>query len=114
MIPVGRTVIVPANGSLPNIVLSPSVPFKLKRVFERERFDVLHLHEPMTPAICVATLAVAKCAIVATWHAAGELGWMRFGLPVLGLPAGPDRPPDRRLRAGADLGRALAPRTTSR
>src|SRR5204862_4966809 len=38
VIPVGRTVIVPANGSLPNLVLSPSVPFKLKRVFARERF----------------------------------------------------------------------------
>ena len=31
VIPVGRTVIVPANGSLPNIVLSPSVPFKIGR-----------------------------------------------------------------------------------
>src|SRR3954451_12941950 len=60
VIPVGRTVIVPANGSLPNLVLNPSVPFKLRRVLGRERFDVLHLHEPMTPAICVATLAVAK------------------------------------------------------
>jgi phosphatidylinositol alpha-mannosyltransferase len=85
VIPVGRTVIVPANGSLPNIVLSPSVPFKLKKVFARERFDVLHLHEPMTPAICVSTLAVAKCALVATWHAAGGLGWMRTGLPSWGF-----------------------------
>jgi phosphatidyl-myo-inositol alpha-mannosyltransferase len=85
VIPVGRTVIVPANGSLPNIVLSPRVPFKLKKVFARERFDVLHLHEPMTPAICVSTLAVAKCALVATWHAAGGLGWMRTGLPSWGF-----------------------------
>src|SRR5229473_5967716 len=74
VIPVGRSVIVPANGSLPNLVLSPSVPFKLKRVFERERFDVLHLHEPMTPAICICTLALARCALVATWHAAGPVG----------------------------------------
>ena len=85
MIPVGRTVIVPANGSLPNICLSPRVPFKLKRVFAQERFDVLHLHEPMTPAVCVATLALAKCALVATWHAAGGLNWMRYGLPSWGF-----------------------------
>jgi phosphatidyl-myo-inositol alpha-mannosyltransferase len=85
VIPVGRTVIVPANGSLPNIVLSPNVPFKLKKVFRREQFDVLHLHEPMTPAICVSTLALAKCALVATWHAAGGLGWMRVGLPSWGF-----------------------------
>lgn len=85
VIPVGRTVIVPANGSLPNLVLNPKVPFKLKRVFAREAFDVLHLHEPMSPAICVSTLAVATCALVATWHAAGALGWMRMGLPFWGF-----------------------------
>jgi phosphatidylinositol alpha-mannosyltransferase len=84
VIPVGRTVIAPANGSLPNICLSPTVPLRLKRVFAEERFDVLHLHEPMTPVICVSALAVARCAIVATWHAAGDLGWMRYGLPLWG------------------------------
>ena len=49
VIPVGRSVIVPANGALPNIVLSPRAIPRIKRVLERERFDVLHLHEPMTP-----------------------------------------------------------------
>ena len=58
VIPVGRSVIVPANGSLPNIVLSPRTVLRIKRALERERFDVLHLHEPMTPAICVATLSM--------------------------------------------------------
>ena len=72
--PVGRSVIVPANGSLPNIVLSPRSFFRIRRVLERERFDVLHLHEPMTPAICIAVLALAKTPIVATFHASGELG----------------------------------------
>jgi phosphatidyl-myo-inositol alpha-mannosyltransferase len=79
VIPVGRSVIVPANGSLPNIVLSPRAFFRVKAAIERERFDVLHLHEPMTPAICIATLAVAKCPMVATFHASGELGWMKLG-----------------------------------
>jgi phosphatidylinositol alpha-mannosyltransferase len=85
VIPVGRSVIVPANRSLPNIVLSPSTPFKIKRVLARERFDVLHLHEPMTPAICVATLAYARCPVVATFHAAGHLGWHVLGLPMWGF-----------------------------
>ena len=38
VIPVGRSVIVPANGSLPNIVLSPRSIFRVRRVLERERF----------------------------------------------------------------------------
>jgi len=85
VIPVGRSVIVPANGSLPNIVLSPSAFRSIRRALERERFDVLHLHEPMTPAICVSVLALARCPIVATWHAAGALGWMRLGRPMWGF-----------------------------
>jgi phosphatidyl-myo-inositol alpha-mannosyltransferase len=85
VIPVGRSVIVPANGSLPNIVLSPRTVLRIKRALAREKFDVLHLHEPMTPAICVATLALAKCPIVATFHASGDLGWMRLGLTAWGF-----------------------------
>jgi phosphatidylinositol alpha-mannosyltransferase len=85
VIAVGRSVIVPANGSLPNIVLSPRSFFRVRRHLEREQFDVLHLHEPMTPAICVATLALAKAPIVATFHASGDLGWMRLGMPAWGF-----------------------------
>jgi phosphatidylinositol alpha-mannosyltransferase len=87
VIPVGRSVIVPANGSLPNIVLSPRTVPRIKRALERERFDVLHLHEPMTPAICIAALALARCPIVATFHASGDLGWMKLGLPGWGFLA---------------------------
>jgi phosphatidyl-myo-inositol alpha-mannosyltransferase len=87
VLPVGRSVIVPANGSLPNIVLSPTSVARIKRILQRERFDVLHLHEPMTPAICIAVLAMARCPIVATHHASGELGWMRAATPVWGFLA---------------------------
>jgi phosphatidyl-myo-inositol alpha-mannosyltransferase len=85
VIPVGRSVIVPANGSLPNIVLGPRTVGRIRRVLETERFDVLHLHEPMTPAICTATLAWAPCPVVATFHASGELGWLKGGKVVWGF-----------------------------
>ncbi|MDW8339303.1 MAG: glycosyltransferase family 4 protein [Thermoleophilia bacterium] len=85
VIPLGRSVIVPANGSLPNIVLSPRAYFRIKRALERERFDVLHLHEPMTPAICTAVLVLARTPLVATFHASGELRWMRYGKPLWGF-----------------------------
>ena len=85
VLPVGRSVIVPANGSLPNIVLSPRAYFRMRSVLERERFDVLHLHEPMTPAICTAALLLARCPVVATFHASGDLGWMKVGGPLWGF-----------------------------
>jgi phosphatidylinositol alpha-mannosyltransferase len=84
VIPVGRSVIVPANGSLPNIVLSPRTYGRIRRALERERFDVLHLHEPMAPAICTATLVLARTPLVATFHSSGDLGWMRLGKPFWG------------------------------
>jgi phosphatidylinositol alpha-mannosyltransferase len=85
IIPVGRSVVVPANGSLPNIVLSPRSVGRIRRVLAEEQFDVVHLHEPMTPAICVATLALARCPIVATHHAHGDLGWMGPALHFWGF-----------------------------
>ena len=87
MIPIGRSVIVPANGSLPNIILSPRAIFRIKRVLEQERFDVLHLHEPMTPVTCISVLALATAPIVATHHASGELGWMKPAIPAWGFLA---------------------------
>jgi len=77
ILPVGRSVVVPANGSLPNIVLSPRTIGRVRRILAEEQFDVVHAHEPMTPAICVAALAFARCPIVVTHHAHGELKWMR-------------------------------------
>ena len=85
VIAVGRSVIVPANGSLPNIVLSPRSVFRITRALERERFDVIHLHEPMTPTICLTALIRARCPIVATFHASGELGWMKYCAPLWGF-----------------------------
>jgi phosphatidylinositol alpha-mannosyltransferase len=85
IVPVGRSVVVPANGSLPNIVLSPSAVGRIRRILREEQFDVVHLHEPMTPAICVATLALGKMPMVATWHAQGDLGWMRPALRFWGF-----------------------------
>jgi phosphatidylinositol alpha-mannosyltransferase len=85
VIPIGRSVIVPANGSLPNIILSPRAAFRIHRVLQRERFDVVHLHEPMTPVTCIGVLTLGTCPMVATHHASGELGWMKLGMPFWGF-----------------------------
>jgi phosphatidylinositol alpha-mannosyltransferase len=88
VVPVGRSVIVPANASLPNIVLSPAAMPRMKRVFEEERFDVVHVHEPLTPVLAAYALAVAPCPVVVTCHAAGErLAWYPFGKLLWGIVA---------------------------
>jgi phosphatidylinositol alpha-mannosyltransferase len=71
VIPVGRTVIIPANGSLSNICLSAQAMRRMQRAFERERFDVLHVHEPLAPILSLYALAAKPCPIVSTSHASG-------------------------------------------
>jgi phosphatidylinositol alpha-mannosyltransferase len=106
VIAIGRSVIVPANGSLPNIILSPRSVFRIRGALERERFDVVHLHEPMTPTPCVATLAQYTGPMVGTFHASGDLGWMRIARHVWGFLA--DRL-DRRI-AVSEMARMSAQR----
>ena len=110
VIPVGRSVIVPANGSLPNIILSPRSIWRMRQTLERERFDVIHLHEPLTPTPCVAALSLARCPAVATFHASGRLALDEACGAGLGLPPRPARAPDRRLGAGTRHGRLLLAR----
>jgi phosphatidylinositol alpha-mannosyltransferase len=85
VIPVGRSAIVPANASLPNIILGPRSVLRIRRVLERERFDLLHVHEPMTPVLSIGTLALARSPVVATFHASGELKWAKYGMPLWGF-----------------------------
>ena len=54
-------------------------------MLERERFDLVHIHEPMTPTPGTATMALARCPIVATFHASGELSWLKLAKPVWGF-----------------------------
>lgn len=85
VLPLGRSVITPANHSLANIVLSPSAVVRLRRALARERFDLLHVHEPLTPALGVAALASATCPIVATFHAGGRSRWRSSAMALWGF-----------------------------
>ena len=86
VVPVGRSVIVPANASLPNIILSPPAMLRMRRIFQEEQFDVVHVHEPYAPILSAFALLAAPCPTVATFHAAGEkLGWYPMGRRVWGI-----------------------------
>ena len=85
VIPVGRSAIVPANASLPNIILGPRSVLRVKRVLERERFDLIHVHEPMTPVLAIGALALTRSPVVATFHASGDLAWAGPGMRLWGF-----------------------------
>ncbi len=81
--PMGRTVIIPANASLANIVLSPRSMRLMRRVFKEEQFDVIHVHEPFAPVLSAFALAIADCPTVVTCHSSGGR-WFPLGTLVWG------------------------------
>jgi phosphatidylinositol alpha-mannosyltransferase len=85
VIPLGRSVIVPGNGALSNLVLSPHALPQLRRALAREHFDVIHVHEPLAPMLSPAALALWDGPTVATFHAAGDSSWRRLAEPLWGF-----------------------------
>ena len=87
VVPLGRSVIVPGNGALSNLVLSPSTLPRLRRTLAREGFDLLHVHEPLAPMISPAALALWDGPVVGTFHAAGESSWRWLATALFGFLA---------------------------
>lgn len=72
VIPVGRSVPLPSNGSLANLAFSPTVFGKVRRAIERHRPDVVHVHEPLLPPVGWAAVWSAESLgipAVGTFHA---------------------------------------------
>lgn len=72
VIPVGRSVPLPSNGSLANLAFSPGVFRVVRRAVERLRPDVVHVHEPLLPPVSWAAVRSAKALnipVVGTFHA---------------------------------------------
>ena len=60
---------VPLNGSMGTLTFSPRYIGQVRDLLERERFDVLHLHEPFVPFLSLFLLRESRSVNVATFHA---------------------------------------------
>ena len=79
-------------------------------MLERERFDVLHFHEPFVPFLSLFLLRESTSVNVATFHAyAGFSPSYEFGSRALQGHARAAARPDRGQRGGAPLHRPLLP-----
>lgn len=72
VIQIGRAIAVPFNGSIGRVTLSLRLEWIVSRMLERERFDIIHHHEPFVPFLSFQILDSAKCPHVATFHAFGD------------------------------------------
>jgi phosphatidyl-myo-inositol alpha-mannosyltransferase len=73
IIRLGYGISVPANGSVGIVTLSPRYTRLVRQMLERERFDVLHFHEPFVPFLSLVLLRESRSINVATFHA--YAGW---------------------------------------
>ena len=66
----GSAVPVPYNGSVARVSFGPRSAARVRRWLGAGAFDVLHLHEPVTPSVALLALRAATVPVVATFHTA--------------------------------------------
>jgi phosphatidyl-myo-inositol alpha-mannosyltransferase len=64
----GRAVPVRYNGSVARLTFGPVTAARARKWVTGGHFDVLHLHEPVTPSLSMMALWIADGPVVATFH----------------------------------------------
>jgi phosphatidylinositol alpha-mannosyltransferase len=81
----GRPIPVPDNGSLARVALGPASIARVRRLVRSRGYDLLHLHEPLVPAVCLTALFAARVPVVGTFHRYGPgPGWYARFAPICG------------------------------
>ncbi|WP_425953512.1 glycosyltransferase family 4 protein [Xylanimonas sp. McL0601] len=70
VVPAGKAVAVRYNGSVARLAFGPRAAARVRRWVDAGGFDVLHLHEPMTPSLSMLALWIAEGPVVSTFHTA--------------------------------------------
>jgi len=70
VVPAGRAVPVRYNGSVARLSFGPISATRVRRWIEHGAFDVLHVHEPITPSLALLAVLSARGPVVATFHTA--------------------------------------------
>jgi len=68
VIRVGQDINLPSNGAFVNVTVGYKLGQKLKRIFEMERFDLLHIHSPLDPILPLWAVKMAHIPMVGTFH----------------------------------------------
>jgi phosphatidylinositol alpha-mannosyltransferase len=72
VVPAGRAVPVPANGSVARLTFGPMSAARTRRWLREGSFDVLHIHEPVVPSLSLLAVWAADGPVVATYHRSTE------------------------------------------
>lgn len=70
VVPAGRAMPVPYNGSVARLAFGFLSASRVRRWLREGNFDVVHVHEPASPSLSLLACWAADGPIVATWHSA--------------------------------------------
>ncbi len=73
---------IPVSGSIARVTVSVRLESQINEAFEREKFDICHLHEPLMPTVCTTTLRLKHTPMVGTFHASGAKPWYTMFGPL--------------------------------
>ncbi|HCX85838.1 MAG TPA: alpha-(1-2)-phosphatidylinositol mannosyltransferase [Micrococcales bacterium] len=80
----GRSVPVRYNGSIARLAFGPVTARRVRTWLEDGAFDVVHIHEPLSPSVSLIALFQAESAVVATFHTATDRSRaMQIAYPML-------------------------------
>lgn len=79
---IGRPLPIPSSESVIRVPVSLRLGPTIKSTFLRERFDIVHLHEPFMPMLCSAIMRFSDAVNVGTFHAAQGKPGYNWGRPV--------------------------------
>lgn len=68
VIRLGRSVPVYSNGSQARITVGRGLRRELKQVFRDGRYDIIHVHSPLTPVLPVLAIDEAEVPVIGTFH----------------------------------------------
>jgi phosphatidylinositol alpha-mannosyltransferase len=82
-IPIGKPRPIPVSGSIARITISLRLASRIKEVLAKEKFDIIHLHEPFMPMLCSAVLRFSdNAANIGTFHACHGSQGYGVGRPI--------------------------------
>jgi len=81
-IAIGKPRPIPSSDSIIRIPISLRLGPAIKEVLAREKFDMIHLHEPCMPMLCSAVLRFSDTANVGTFHACQGKPGYNWGRPI--------------------------------
>lgn len=81
-IPIGKPRPIPSSGSIIRITISMKLASQIKAILAREKFDIIHLHEPFMPMLCSAVLRFSNTTTIGTFHAADGRPGYNWGRPI--------------------------------